>query len=39
MKKVLIILLASVMLLGIVVFPTITFAEPSSKIINKHLYR
>jgi len=32
-------LLASVMLVGIMVFPTTTFAEPGSKVINKRQYR
>ena len=39
MNKVFMTLLASVMLVGIMVFPTTTFAEPGSKIINKRLYR
>ena len=39
MERVLIVLLASVMMLGIMVLPTATFAVPSSKLINKRLYR
>ena len=39
MERVLIVLLASVMMLGIMVLPTATFALPSSKLINKRLNR